>query len=367
MTRKILLLLFPLLLLNTAVPAEGDYRRALPGYEFQFPRDHGSHPDFRTEWWYFTGNVATDSGRRFGYKLTFFRSALVPPGGGVEHLSTLASNQLYVAHFAISDFESRGHMVWERLGRPGLGQAGASTERLEVFNGDWRLEMDDEGAMTLRAPEGDFGIDLRLVPAKPFVIHGVDGAHQKTPEAGEASHYISHTRLTTTGTIRWQGVDHAITGLSWKDQEFGSSQLGEENIGWDWFAIQLDSGDDIMVFHLRRRDGTINPFRTGGWVLPDGTLVPLPGDAYTIRHTATWKSAKSGAVYPMGWEITFPSHDGMLVVTPVFEDQEMDTTRYTNTYYWEGAVTINGTWQGRPVSGRGYVELVGYAGDFNLL
>lgn len=347
-------------------PAEDGFRRALPGYQFEFPRDHGSHPDFRTEWWYFTGNVATAEGRRFGYKLTFFRTALAPPDTTGTR-SPLAADQLFIAHFALSDFESRSHRTWDRIGRPGLGQGEASTERLDVRLNDWTLVMDDDGAMHLRAQADGGGIDMVMRPAKPFVIHGRDGAHQKAAAEGQASHYISFTRLNAEGTITWAGERHAVSGLAWKDHEFGSDQLGEEEVGWDWFALQLDTGEDLMVYQLRRRDGTANNYSSGSLVAPDGTRRELPGSSYRIRHTSTWKSPRSGGVYPMGWEIDLPEFDAKLRVIPVFEDQEMDTRRTTGTVYWEGAITVEGTWRGRPVGGRGYVELVGYADEFNLL
>lgn len=361
-----LLLLLAILLFPAAASAEG-FRRALPGYDFSFPRDHGSHPDFRTEWWYFTGNLADGDGRRFGFKLTFFRSALAPPGEGLEGRTPLAANQLFLGHFAISDFESRRHRTWERLGRAGFGQAEAAEDRLHVRLGEWMLEMDDDGRMTLRALAEGGGIDLRLTPAKPFVIHGRDGVHQKAAEEGQASHYISFTRLATEGILHWDGGDYEVTGLSWMDHEFGSDQLGREEIGWDWFALQLETGEDLMVYHLRRRDGTPNPHSLGSLVDPEGRREELGHGTYTIEHTGTWTSPISGGTYPMGWTISLPSHEGELTVTPVFKEQEMDTTRYTGAYYWEGAVAVSGTWRGREVSGRGYVELVGYAGEFDLL
>lgn len=360
------LLLLLLALLPLPSPG-GEFRRALPGYDFEFPRDHGSHPEFRTEWWYFTGNLADGEGRRFGFKLTFFRSALAPPGEGLEGRTPLAANQLILAHFALSDFRGRGHKTWERLGRTAFGQAEAAEDRMFVRLGEWTLEMEEDGRLTLRALAEGGGIDLRFTPAKPFVIHGRDGAHQKAGEEGQASHYISFTRLETEGLLRWDGRDHAVTGLSWMDHEFGSDQLGEEEVGWDWFALQLDTGEDVMVYHLRRRDGAPNPYSLGSLIAPDGRREELGHGTYTIEHTSTWTSPQSGATYPMGWVVRLPGHDGRLTVTPVFEEQEMDTTRYTNAYYWEGAVVISGTWRGEPVSGRGYVELVGYAGEFDLL
>lgn len=281
-------------------------------------------------------------------------------------MSPLASNQLHIAHFAISDLDEKKHSVWERMGRPGLGEAGASTTGMSVHLGEWTLEMDEGETMHLRAFVEDAGIDMTLTPKKPFVIHGEGGAHQKSDLEGHASHYISFTRLETTGTLRWRGHDHAVEGLSWMDHEFGSDQLGGDHTGWDWFSIQLEDGRDIMVYQLRRSDGTANGATLGGLIHEDGTLEPLPAGTHRITHTATWESPRSGAVYPMGWIIEFPDHDGRLEVNPVFPDQEMNTTRYTNTHYWEGATTITGAFNGKRVSGRGYTELVGYAGEFRL-
>lgn len=335
-----------------------EFRRALPGYEYTFPRDHGSHPEFRTEWWYVTGNVATPDGREFGYELTIFRNG-VPGAGDAAQRSPLVAGQVFLGHFAISDIANKRHQSWERIGREGFAQASASTETLDVRLGDWSLALAPDGAILLRAQQDHGALDLTLRPQRPFVIHGRDGVHQKSEKAGQASHYISFTRLETTGTLTWDGKQHAVRGLSWKDHEFGSDQLGEDETGWDWFALQLESGEDLMVYQIRRKDGTANAFSLGTLVDAQGQKTELPGSAYTIRATGSWKSPHSGAVYPMGWVITVPGR-GELVVTERFADQEMRTTRYTGTVYWEGAVSVTGTWDGKPARGVGYTELVGY-------
>jgi predicted secreted hydrolase len=210
-------------------------------------------------------------------------------------------------------------------------------------------------------------LDLRLVPAKPFVIHGENGVHQKADIAGQASHYITFTRLQTDGILRWRGKEYFVTGLGWMDHEFGSDYLSDSQAGWDWFAIQLESGHDLMLYQLRNKDGSANTHSIGSIVDPKGTLTPIRGSDFVIQQDSTWKSPKSGGTYPMGWTIRVPGEGGTLTIMPAFTDQEMVMEQYTNTAYWEGAVTIEGTWQGAATAGRGYVELVGYAGDFDLL
>ena len=366
MTRIFLLLLFLIPLLCAAEPVSG-FRRAVPGYQFSFPRDHGSHPDFRTEWWYFTGNVLAKDGREFGYELTIFRNAMGTPGQDASIFSPLLAKQVFLGHFAISDIAAKKHQSWERIGREGFGQASASTEKLDVKLGDWQVVMQDDGRIAVKAAKADHALDLVLTPAKPFVMHGKDGVHQKSEKVGQASHYISFTRLDTAGTITVGGEPITVEGLSWMDQEFGSDQLGGEEVGWDWFALQLDTGEDLMVYQLRRADGTVNRFSSGSLVDAKGQRTELPGDTYTIRSTGKWKSPHSKAEYPMGWVISVPGKEGELVITPRFEDQEMLTVRYTGTVYWEGAIAVSGTWRGKPVAGKGYVELVGYAGRMDRL
>lgn len=375
--RTLHIALFFLLLVQLASAQPPDFARALPGYSFIFPRDHGAHPDFKIEWWYTTGNVISREGQRFGFKLTFFRAALIPPAERLGPRTPLATDQLYMAHFAISDITNRQHATFERIGRPGLGQGSSSTETLRVEMGEWHTIMTPDArsteTMQIAAQAlSDAGttqgaVRLTLTPAKPRVIHGRDGVHQKADLPGQASHYISFTRLDAQGTLDWQGQRYEVEGLAWMDHEFSSDQLGDAERGWDWFALQLDEGHDLMLYQLKRKDGSYNPHSAGSLIDPAGALRELPGSTYTIEALGTWRSPKTDAVYPMGWRIRVPGEQSELIVTPAFEDQEMDVQRTTGSAYWEGAVTISGTWRGQPTTGKGYVELVGYAGAFALL
>lgn len=358
-----LLLVFLLLLSDVWVwPCQaGEYARALPGYKFAFPRDHGAHTDYHTEWWYFTGNLAAEDGHAFGYELTFFRNRTAPPGGDPAGRSPLVADEVYLAHFAISDIGAQAHESWDRIGRAGFAQGSASSAGLDVRMGHWQALMGKDETITLRADAEGGGIEFTLRPGKPLVIHGVGGVHQKSEDPAQASHYISYTRLETSGQVRWRGRAYTVRGLTWMDHEFGSSQLGAVEAGWDWLALQLETGDDLMLYQLRRKDGTIIPNSSGTHVDAQGQADRLPRADYTIGVNGYWTSPRSGARYPMGWTVRIPKADAVLTVTPAFEDQEMVPTHTAGTIYWEGAVRVQGKWRGRAVQGKGYVELVGYA------
>ena len=345
--------------------AEG-FRRALPGYTFSFPRDHGSHPDFRTEWWYFTGNLSDGEGHRFGFEYTVFRSALAAPKPGAPTGSPLAAEQIYLAHFAISDLGGQRHGCWEAAGRAGFDLAHAAVDGMDLRVGEWTMRMGEGERIALHTSVADAGIDLQLVPAKPLVVHGMDGVHQKAGNAGQASHYYSYTRLDTSGSLRWEGRDYRVEGVAWMDHEFGSDQLASDQVGWDWFALQLDTGEELMLYQMRRKDGSYSDQSAGSLIGVQGGAVTVPGESYKISATGSWRSPVSGATYPMGWRVTIPGQQGELTVSPVFSAQEMTTDRFTGTVYWEGAVTVAGEWKGAAVGGRGYVELVGYANGIKL-
>lgn len=350
--KKILLLA----MLVVTIPA---FRPALPGYEFHFPRDHASHPEFQTEWWYYTGHL--NAGERwYGYELTFFRvgidSTRMPAGSAW-------GRTVQFAHLAVTDENGRRFGFDQRLGRPALGMAGADTARYHVWIDDWAAGLAADGTThRLTAFTSDFGIDLALRPDKPVVIHGERGVSQKSAGLGRASHYLSFTRMSSTGRIVVGSDTLAVTGTSWMDHEFGSNQLGGGQVGWDWFAIQLDDGRELMLYQLRRANGTIEPMSSGTWVARDGTAEHLPRTAYTIASQRTWKSARSGTVYPAGWTVQVPSHALELTIEPVLADQELVLEGPIGVRYWEGSVRITGRANGRTVTGRGYVELTGYAG-----
>jgi predicted secreted hydrolase len=361
-TRSLRLSLFLLMVLGatTIVGAAGHdrpFRRALPGYEFRFPADHAAHPDFRTEWWYYTGHLATAQGRTFGFQLTFFRHALRRPDEA-RH-SRWALHTLYFAHFAVTDEEGGTFRFQEKVSRGSLGLAGAEIGRYLVWVEDWSARLEGQGHR-LRAGREDMGLDLTLVPGKRPVIHGRDGVSRKAEGEGYASHYYSITRVTVSGTLSWQGQSYPVTGEAWMDHEFGSNQLRDYQVGWDWFSVQLDNGVELMLYLIRRRDGSIDPTSSGTLIRPDGGSEHLPLSAFRVEVLGSWRSKKSGVTYPSGWRLKVPERDLDLTLVPTLVNQELMTQKSTLVNYWEGSVNITGTVAGTPVQGRGYVELTGY-------
>ena len=338
------------------------WKAADPGYELSFPRDHAAHPDHRIEWWYYTGNLRAADGRRFGYQLTFFRF-------GVDlqpvNPSRWAVRDLYMAHFAVTDIGLGAHHVAERLNRAGIGWAGASTETLHVWNDGWAVTLDESDRRIQRlaaaSDDGGFAIDLRLDPAGPPVLHGVNGFSQKGAEVGNASHYYSLTRLRTTGRLVVGGETLDVEGLSWMDHEFGTSFLEPAQAGWDWFSIQLDDGTDLMVYVMRRMDGARDP-RSSGTLVSQNGVSHLRVDDYRLTPGRRWTSPSSGAAYPVTWRIESPPHGLELEVTAAVDAQELETGQSTGVTYWEGAIDVGGTRDGAPVAGSGYLEMTGYAG-----
>ena len=336
-----------------------EFRPALPGYQFRFPHDHGTHNDFQTEWWYYTGHLQAQNGKTFGFQLTFFRRAAAPEAAG-RNPSRWSIRHLYFAHFALTDEGERRFHFTEKISRAGIGKAGADTGRLGVWIDDWRVQADGD-AHVLQAQAEGIALSLRLTPEKPPVIHGADGISRKGKGPGESSHYYSFTRMRTEGTLVLGRTVFPVTGLSWMDHEFGSNQLGREQVGWDWFSLQLADSTELMVYQIRRRDGSVEPVSGGTWIRADGAAVPLPRDAIVIDVLDRWQSPQSGSRYPGRWRISVPSLRLMAEVTPTISNQELITRHSTQVTYWEGSVTITGEREGRPVSGLGYAELTGYA------
>jgi len=339
--------------------AATEFRTALPGYPYRFPFDHGSHDDFQTEWWYYTGHLRAADGRTFGYQLTFFRRAIAHEAAS-KNPSRWALRHVYFAHFAVTDEAGRRFQFMEKISRAGIHKAGAATGRLAVWIDDWRAEADGDSQVLHAQGEG-ISIHLRLTPEKPPVIHGTAGVSRKGEGSGESSHYYSLTRLRTEGTLTYEGKSRAVSGLSWMDHEFGSNQLGASQIGWDWFSLQLTDATELMVYRIRRSDGTIEPASGGTWIRPDGSAVPLPRDAITVEELDHWQSPQSRGRYPARWRLTVPSARLSVELVPTVPQQELLTRRSTQVTYWEGSVTVTGERAGRPVTGLGYVELTGYA------
>ncbi|QDU63615.1 Hydroxyneurosporene synthase (CrtC) [Planctomycetes bacterium Pan216] len=334
------------------------WREAMPGYSFSFPRDHASHPDCRIEWWYYTGNLVSENGRRFGYQLTFFRTGITLEP---KSASRWAVRDLYMTHFAISDGSARRHHVHERLNRAGVGMAGAATKHYRVWNEGWQVSLRGNTHHLVAEAEGD-AIDLELTPLKSPALHGRDGISQKGAKAGNASHYYSLTRMETKGTVTVDGVTHRVRGLSWMDHEFGTSFLEKEQIGWDWLSIQLDNDWELMLYQFRRSDGSSDPRTSGTLVDPEGEATPLGAGDFTMSPGETWTSSASGARYPVSWKLSIPEQKAQLEVRAIFPQQEMRTPLSTDVTYWEGAIDVSGTFGGASAGGSGYLEMTGYSG-----
>jgi len=330
------------------------FARALTPRPLSFPSDHGPHADFRTEWWYYTGNLRTAAGRHFGFQLTFFRIALAP--GVVVRASAWATRQLYVAHFAVTDTAGGRFHAFSRASREALGLSGASAAPFRVWLEGWSAEGDGSSAR-LRASDGDVALDLELSAAKASIAQGDRGLSRKGPEPGNASFYYSFTRMPARGVVRLGPETLEVSGEAWMDREWSTSALGHGVEGWDWFALQLDDGRELMFYLLRHRDGAIDPFSAGTLVAADGTTRALePGDV-RVETLARWTSPRSGVRYPARWRLSVPSAELRLEVEPRLADQELSV----GTRYWEGAVAVAGSAGDRAVAGQGYVELVGYA------
>ncbi len=364
-------LLFILLLPHAIIYAE-EFKRALPGKVFSFPQDHFSHPEFKTEWWYYSGHLQSlgDDGKSFGYQLTFFRTGLTRE---TKHQNSKWSIQdLYFAHLAITDKSKKKFEYREKISRGSLGEAGALPFKKEektfrIWIEDWSVEGKGPGIQNYSLKAGDkfFGMELMLTPEKNPIIHGQNGISQKADGEGYASNYYSIPRLRTEGRIFLQNKEVPVQGISWMDHEFGSSQLREYQVGWDWFSIQLDNRMELTFYQIRHRDGKIDPYSSGTIIFPDGTYQHLPKKEFQIEVLDRWKSSKSGAIYPSKWRVKVPGHRMDLTISPTVKDQELITKESTRITYWEGSVKVEGKYHGDSIKGMGYVELTGYAKTFS--
>lgn len=335
------------------------YARAVQVREFHFPQDHGPHPEFKTEWWYYTGNLRDGKGRRFGFQFTIFRTALSPRLP--ERSSDWASNQLYMGHFAVSDVAGGEHYAFERFSRDARGLAGAQAEPFRVWLEDWTAEAagsvnDLEMPRTrLYAAEEGIVLDLILRNTKPPALQGRQGLSQKGPEPGNASYYYSFTRIEAAGNLRLGEKTFAVEGLAWMDREWSTSALGAEQVGWDWFSLQLSDGSELMYYQLRKRDGSADRFSKGLLHHADGTGEVITREEVALEVLDTWDSPLGGR-YPARWRLSLPGKNLSLEVTPLIADQEMNLS----VRYWEGTVDVRGEIGEKPVNGSGYVELTGY-------
>ncbi len=328
-----------------------------------FPADFGAHPDFRTEWWYYTGNLSTPEGRPFGFELTVFRVGLVPPTVNLPDDSTWYSESLYFAHFALSDIEANEFHAYERYARPGPGLAGAQGSPYRVWLEDWSIVETGKDSYRLQAAQDGVAIDLNLTDEMGVILHGENGYSRKGQEVTNASYYYSQPRLSAEGTVRMQGETHQVSGLAWKDHEFSTGVLDEGQIGWDWFSLQFDDGSALMLFQLRESGGGTSDSSSGTFIHADGLTQSLQNENFSITVLDQWRSPHTGGMYPSAWQIQLEEPNCLLDIRPWMSDQEVNFPAVT---YWEGAVRFEGTCNGKSVNGNGYIELTGYAGNLPL-
>ena len=333
-------------------PPDG-FTVARPGYAFAFPKDHGAHPDYRTEWWYVTGHLWDADGRRIGFQLTFFREAT--PKAAWKGSAAWRSDQLILAHAVLSD-EAAGRFTFdERFNREGLA-ADAAVGHLAVSNESWRLEQAGDG-FTLAMQVKGAALDLTLAPRTPPVVFGEDGVSRKGADPAAASHYVTFPRLAARGTLRLPGAaPRALSGEGWMDHEWSSSYLADDQRGWDWAGIQLKDGRSLMAFRMRRADGSQDPWSTVQEVDGAGRITRST-HGFTMRPEGAWTSPMSGARYPIPMRLEAFGETFRLL--PTLKDQELRTGRSTGITYWEGDCRVLDA--GGHEIGEAYLELTGYA------
>jgi len=335
-----------------------------------FPADHGSHPGYRTEWWYYTGNLASETGSRYGYQLTFFRSQISPPGADrhwPKPTSKWRTQQIYMVHAAISDLSAGRHLAVEDIVRGALDLAGVARDQNQITTvhlKNWSAKI-SPAMHALKTSTDSFAFDLQLTPQKKPVLHGEAGYSRKGGSPDSASCYYSFTRLKTKGDLTLDGKTLAVEGLSWMDHEFSTAPLEPGIKGWDWFSLIFSDGTEVMIYLLRQKDGSYNAASSGTFVDPAGSIRHLSREQFKIDVLDTWKSPGSGGIYPSRWRLKILPLSMDLSITSNLADQEMQTTASTGVTYWEGSVSLTGTAKGVKVDGVGYVELTGYAKDFD--
>ena len=336
----------------------------------EFPRDHGAHPGHRTEWWYFTGNLHSPNGNLFGFQLTFFRRQISPPGADNEWPdppSAWRTQQIYLAHAAVSDVAQKRHLHADLISRGALKLAGVEQRPLQttVYLKSWSARIGSE-TQVLEVDTDEFAYKLFLTPEKPPVLHGRAGYSLKGSSPERASCYYSYSRLDVSGSLTLGDNAFSVSGQGWMDHEFSSESLEPGIIGWDWFSLQLSDRTEIMLFFLRTSDGRISPVSGGTFVDPVGRSTVLGKDDIAVTTLDTWKSSHSKAVYPSRWRLQVLPYTLDLFIFPNLADQEMLTSESTGVTYWEGSVSIRGTKEATPIQGLGYVELTGYAEGFDV-
>jgi predicted secreted hydrolase len=344
-----------LVLLCCGVAAAQQFVPALPGYQYHFPQDHFNHPEFQTEWWYYTGNLRAKDGHRFGFELTFFRQGI----SRKPDPSPWAVHDLYMAHLALSDISGSRYYKSERINRAGPGIAGIDSATGTVWNGNWQTHI-GEKSHTLRGIGENFALELTAIPEKPPVIHGENGVSRKAEGLNHASHYISFTRMNSSGTIELHGTRYSVEGDAWMDHEFFSESADGDEVGWDWLSLQLADNTELMLYRLRHRDGTVDPYSSGTYIDAAGKSTHLSLSDFQMNATGeTWKSKETGAAYPVAWTVAIPALHLQLSITTPLDAQEFVSR--VGPSYWEGAIDIAGQRDNNAVHGTGYLEMTGYS------
>ncbi|MGA8659843.1 MAG: lipocalin-like domain-containing protein [Chthoniobacterales bacterium] len=327
-----------------------------PGFQIQFPRDHGPHFSFRTEWWYFTGNLKAKNGREFGYQLTFFRHGYRAPSNRTPVSSNFVMNDLIFGHFTVTDVQANQFHFAGKASRGAFAEAGFMDGSKLVWLDDW--EVDLNGNFHLKAAEKGYAIDLTLEPAKPPLLQGDAGFSRKAAGEGHASEYYSITRLATSGAI-WLGNEKfSVSGNSWFDREWATNQLAPDQAGWNWFAIQFSDGSDLMLYQMRLKSGGIDQFSSGKLIRADNSVVDLGVNDFELLPQKLWLSPESKARYPVAWKLRVPKLNLATEIHTPVENQELNLA----VRYWEGCIRSHGTRDGMPIDGVGYMELTGYHG-----
>lgn len=363
-----LLLFFINVLPLTAAEFE-DYLSVTGPCNLEFPKDHGAHPGYRTEWWYYTGNLRSENGRRYGFQLTFFRSRISPPGTEKKwprEPSAWRTSQVFLAHAALTDIDGKQHLPAEDVSRAALGMAGVrqTAQSTNVFLKNWSAQITPD-LHTLTVNSAEFSYDLTFKPTKPVVMHGERGYDVKGSTPERASCYYSLTRLEGQGDIAVGEDTVAVSGTAWMDHEFSTASLEPGIIGWDWFSLQLSDNSEIMLYLFRTETGAVHAASSGTYIAADNAVRRISKAEIVVDVLDTWQSKASKARYPVRWRMQIAPLGFDLIISAKLAGQEMRTLDSTGVTYWEGSVAIDGIKNKQPVGGEGYVELTGYAEPFD--
>jgi predicted secreted hydrolase len=348
---------------STARAEDPVHAQAKPYYDWHFPTDHGSHPRYQTEWWYYVGHLKDTQGRKYGFQLTFFRVGLDPD---TENPSAFTARDLYFTHFAVTDLSAHKFWYAEKMNRSGPGLAGASQKKLHLWNEDWQALREGPGHH-LRALADPYGIDLVVQSPFPPVLHGQKGYSRKGPKPENSSLYYSFPLLFADGQIQLGDEIRKVKGKAWMDHEFFSGEPDPAAAGWNWFGLQLSDNSELMLYLMRQKDGSFSPASSGTWINSAGKSVHLRSGDFFTKILETWKSPHTGTTYPIRWEIKIPSLGMDLEVRALLQDQELNTAQSTRIVYWEGAVQVSGSNKAKKkIEGEGYMELTGYDKPFEM-